>query len=1545
MSKPTRFWKHLLFVTLAVLVATGALQEVSGIEAQEQRPPGEGAALLQPAAWQGVSQKEYTIWHVDVNHSCSYNDHRFTIEVDVEPEEISDLTLTLTAYDVDFTDPTGACEKGPEVDKVYINDHYLGILRGASDSWSTNTYQVDTNWINGATDTQPSGSNTIRVDTDATGTGCWCVGIGWAELKGKVGFQVLQHTPLGGANQLVDGKNPNITITFNRAYDQTTLTTDTFKVEYRNAAGSWQTVAGNIQSLSTKKAKFEPSAPLMDGVRYRVTVKAGANGVKGKGGGELAAEKEYRFWTMLDLDEQTAAVYPPSKVKDKLEIAVFQVARNEKLVPAKATLARVYIRWDKRNNVHEEDQASEAKFKLTVAKGTQKQSRTVSVKRPDLYQAADKKAARNSVNFYDWGITSGANQFKVTAEQLTQASSPPKTFSKTFNAATGDKSPKINFEYWYLKVGSWRTNPIPAAAKSAGRAQVLGGAKFTTDNFPVIGTYYTSMGEYSAFNYTFDRHDAAANVDYVKCNGAEPAIKERFCVYQQLWNARQASLTAKKERFVAGLVPGDGVTEDATAITWHKKLIIFTAGQGTESTVAHEIGHVYTLGHESSPNGIEGFRVRQKKNKSFAEGNGEFSTAPQIRSLMHPTSQPTLSRWVDNAQYRSLLGELGAASAVEAASAGQYLLVSGWLVGSTSAHLFPILMQDFANEPPPTSGEYSIELRDAGGALLSSTPFDVGMEDDDRVGTQTAAFSVMVPYVDTTQRVVVKHGATILAEVVRSANDPVISFTNPAPGTTWSGVQTTSWSGSDADGDQLTYYLQYSPDGEEWRPLSVGINDTSLIVDTITLIPGPDSWLKLRATDGFNTVEESIQVNIANGVVIEGTLPAADEVGASATGPMDIFFLNDMEPTQFTGDVFTLRQSGGSIVPGALTYDTEGRIASFTPNLPLAYNTQYDATLNAGLTDVVGNSLASAYSWSFTTEPDVFAPAVVNTSPALGDFDVPLNALIAAEFDEPMDGSTINASTFTLSGGVSGSVSYDAATRTALFRPAADLAADTSYVATLTTGFQDASGNGLEADYSWSFTTGSESSAGLRFTGSYADQAVDDDGDDLYDRLVVDVGVEVLADGVYNLNGKLEDAGGEEIEWATTGDVFLNAGVHTQQLVFSSDAIRSHGTNGPYILTDLHLYDTATGSYTWLADAYSTYVYDATQFHAVLTLTGLPDVNLNQGQSQEDVFNLNDYAQHATLPDSELTYTVDINTDPRSGVSIDADDNVDIQPEPGWVGFSDVTIKVTGGGLTAWDTFRVTVAPPGKTYLPLTLKVQPKPQPTPTPTPTPTPQSTGIHGKVTYRQNAAANTSLALRFYNGSVWSTRRTTRTDAGGRYLFTDVPSLGSSQTYYVRYDNEQADDRYVCCWFGPDITSYTVGSDAHGGNFDIATVELTAPPSGSTQTIPVTFYWNRRGIPGDSYRWILFDPDTGDWWWTDDLGDNGSFTLGALPSGVSYSKEYQWWVRVYKESDSYGLSYYLRRITFAPSAAGAASGLTMERGLGPLPQGEGLILPRPE
>jgi C1A family cysteine protease len=210
-------------------------------------------------------------------------------------------------------------------------------------------------------------------------------------------------------------------------------------------------------------------------------------------------------------------------------------------------------------------------------------------------------------------------------------------------------------------------------------------------------------------------------------------------------------------------------------------------------------------------------------------------------------------------------------------------------------------------------------------------------------------------------------------------------------------------------------------------------------------------------------------------------------------------------------------------------------------------------------------------------------------------------------------------------------------------------------------------------------------------------------------------------------------------------------------------------------------------------------------------------------------------------------------------------------------------------------------------YLPLVARLNPPPPPT-----------QGINGLVTYNGAPADGIGLRLRFYNGSGWSDAATTTTAADGRYAFQGVPGLAAGQGYYVLFGPNTSNSSYLYSWAGPTITSYIAGAAQPGGDFDIADVKLLSPPNRSALTVPVTFTWQRRGLPGDTYRVVLFDPQGPGGWLTNDLGDVGSVTLTGLASGMVYGKEYGWFPRVYKGPESYGSSLYYRLITFNSSQA---------------------------
>lgn len=101
-------------------------------------------------------------------------------------------------------------------------------------------------------------------------------------------------------------------------------------------------------------------------------------------------------------------------------------------------------------------------------------------------------------------------------------------------------------------------------------------------------------------------------------------------------------------------------------------------------------------------------------------------------------------------------------------------------------------------------------------------------------------------------------------------------------------------------------------------------------------------------------------------------------------------------------------------------------------------------------------------------------PTVTATDPANGAVNVATIKKLNVTFNEAMDASTINATTFLLKQGtttVSGTVSYTGSTAT--FTPTNALAANTIYTATIAKASKDAAGNAMIADYVWSFNTGS----------------------------------------------------------------------------------------------------------------------------------------------------------------------------------------------------------------------------------------------------------------------------------------------------------------------------------------------------------------------------------------------------------------------------------------------------------------------------------------
>ena len=201
------------------------------------------------------------------------------------------------------------------------------------------------------------------------------------------------------------------------------------------------------------------------------------------------------------------------------------------------------------------------------------------------------------------------------------------------------------------------------------------------------------------------------------------------------------------------------------------------------------------------------------------------------------------------------------------------------------------------------------------------------------------------------------------------------------------------------------------------------------------------------------------------------------------------------EPVSLSGaDSFTLSCAAPCISPtGSVTFDASQQVATLAlaPTANLASATSYTATVNGAKSLASGLTMASPYTWRFTTgitsditrpRVSLTAPATTNPGPLTG---VPANTAVRAVFTEAMAPGSLNTDSFTLicappCVSPAGTVSYSLASKTAIFRSAAPLDVGATYTATVTSAATDMARNQLAgnqaplpapSNHVWTFIT------------------------------------------------------------------------------------------------------------------------------------------------------------------------------------------------------------------------------------------------------------------------------------------------------------------------------------------------------------------------------------------------------------------------------------------------------------------------------------------
>ncbi len=1298
---------YLPLILVAALFAFLALWQTAYAQDGDRpdAPVGGESDVSQPSpiTSQGVMADDgYTHWRLDLDTICRFSDHNYVLNIQEDPAILSEILLTANTWDVDYRDPK-ECKRGPEVDPAVFNGFPLGNLTGAHNSWSLNGWNLTVDQV-------VKGPNRFHVSTDSTKTGCWCVGIGYLDLRAKVGFDIVKTSPADDERQVdFHADKARVDVTFSAPLDRSTVNSQTFSLFYRDSGGAFHQVPGSFTFDLPNQFTFKPSANLKDGVRYYVTVDGGASGVKSAGGATLNALYTWSFWTVPDLSltdnflaEGRSYCGPSPAPCRGVEIVVIQVARDAALVPYKDTVARIYVRWRWHSDVYDDDQVEEMKVKAVLRLGDATIfDGAVTLKRPDLYSHVERSLTRNTINVFHTPTDKFNYSVTITplggANPLAQVSSSSPRVNYT--------KPVVTFEHYFLRAGDWKTG-VPDGAKTQQTRVIQEGAQLVDDMFPVLSAAPLIMGElpvdYSVLATTTPINNCGA-VREVMCtmpNGTKVKMSEFECI------DRRALTVKGSSKLMTVSIPRN-VCPNAVGMRPHSSNILYLMAQPVVSryVLPHETGHFFGISvvnegsprHRNNPDGIEGFQVRLR-----SDGNrSREESLNKPLSLMQQSQDPlSATYWIHNDDYAALLNTVTAQALAEE-GVGPYLIVAGVVdVDAGSVRLDAVFQRDDSIDTPADSGACTAALLDGANQVLTSVPFTPDAESDPfrrsspgqelAPAAGPAPFGTSLPWDEAARSLQIACNGAVLLTQPRGAAAPMVNFTNLAEGAILSGQKQLTWAGSDGDGSALAYQLQFSDDGDTWRPLSLLGSETSYRLDTTVLPSGSNRKLRILVSDGFDTIYATRAVTITNPLMVLSVSPQPYAEDVSVYTSVQLRFNTPVDPQTLTAESVQIMRFLDPI-SATLNLDDNGRLLTLQPLAPLRTNTSYDIRISSALKDITGSNVRfGSYNSSFTTEADTTPPYVLATYPQNGATNVPRRALIQASLNEEMGIAAGVSTMLTVQNAagqaVTGSVyrPYEDTSRV-VFRPSQDLAPNTTYTATLAPAAPDTAGNPLGEASTWHFTTGADRGQSSFIIGNYFDEAMDKDGDGLYDEL--DIYVDVQTYDAYDLNGRLVDRNGQLIQWAqgepekrvSIGGPAV--GVNRFVLRFDGDVIRAHNLDGPYYLDALHYYPRPSpfiplvpqGEVHYMA--YGTLPYHVADFAGVLSFMPLPDRLVEWNSSHEDEWNLRDYTIDVARPVAEVSYTIIGNTDPRLGVSIDASANIDIQPQTSVETNSDVTVK------------------------------------------------------------------------------------------------------------------------------------------------------------------------------------------------------------------------------------------------------------------------------
>ena len=839
---------------------------------------------------------------------------------------------------------------------------------------------------------------------------------------------VVSTVPSNGSVGVAESST--VRATFSVPMDATTINTTTFKV-----TGPGATAISGAVTYAGSTATFTPAAPLAGSTLYTATITTGA---KDPTGDALAANFVFTFTTAppptvtsvvpasgatgVPLNQQIAATFnAPMAASTITAPGTFTVAAAAGGVALAGT-----VTYDAATNT--------ATFSpLTALSASTQYTATVTT------AAQSAQGSAMAANFV-WSFTTGAPTVISTLPASGATAVPVNalvsaTFSEAMNAAT------INAATFTV-TGPGAT-PVTGIVSYAGGTATFTPTAFLATSTPFTATITTGAKDPSGaalaanFVWTFTTAASPTVTSTVPASGstAVPVNTLVSATFSEAMNpatinAATFTVTGPGATPVAGTVTYSGTTATFTPTAILPNSTPFTATITTAakdpSGAALAVNFVWTFTTAPPPSVV-----------STIPANGAGAVA--VNTAISETFSEVMNAATINAGTFTVTGP----GATPVAGTVSYAGTTATFTPSAA------LLNGTLYTATITTG-----AKDPSGAPLAANVV--------RTFTTAAAPTVIstVPVNGATAVAVNTAISATFSEAMNAATINGATFTVTGPGAT-PVAGTVTYAGSTAT----------------FTPTAVLANGTAFTA-TITTGAKDPAGVPLAANFVWT-------FTTAAPPTVVSTIPANGATNVAVNTAISATFSVPMNATTINATTFTLMGPGATVVTGSVNY--AGNTATFTPAAVLANNTLFTATITTGAEDPTGAPLSVNFVWTFTTAPP---PAVTATVPAGHATNVPLNEKIAATFNTSMNAATISATgTFTLAvagGGavVPGTVTYDAASNTAIFAPTSALATNTQFTATVTTAAQSAQGSALASNYVWSFTTGLQVNASAPFVTS-----------------------------------------------------------------------------------------------------------------------------------------------------------------------------------------------------------------------------------------------------------------------------------------------------------------------------------------------------------------------------------------------------------------------------------------------------------------------------